>query len=89
MLLRTSKLAALSVTRSMGNRPTYGMGFLKLQDRNGNPLKDKPLTTLSQNDLASFLAEIVKEHPELTALIETWPTLSADFRAAILRIVGD
>jgi hypothetical protein len=33
------------------------------------------------------LAPIVETHPELTELIERWPHLSPDLRAAILRMV--
>jgi len=55
---------------------------------NGKSLVDKPLTDFPENDLASFLAQIVREHPDLSTLIEAWPVLSGDIRTAILRIAG-
>jgi hypothetical protein len=37
--------------------------------------------------LARFLAPIIEEHPDLATLIEAWPKLSPELRAAILRMV--
>ena len=56
----------------------------KRQDAKG--ITDTALTESTGNDLALFLAQIVQEDPDLTKLIEAWPTLSKDIRAAILRL---
>jgi len=38
--------------------------------------------------LAEFLAQIVRQHPELAGLIERWPNVAVELRAAILRMVA-
>jgi hypothetical protein len=49
---------------------------------------DKELTQPPENDLASFLAHIVKNHPELVNLIEAWPDLSPELRVGIVKMVS-
>jgi hypothetical protein len=44
-------------------------------------------TARRKNDLARFLAPIIEEHPDLVTLVEVWPSLSPELRAAILRMV--
>jgi hypothetical protein len=34
------------------------------------------------------LALIVENHPELTTLIEAWPDISSELRAAIFRMIS-
>jgi hypothetical protein len=34
------------------------------------------------------LAQILKDHPELATLIEAWPDVSPELRAAILRMIS-
>jgi hypothetical protein len=38
--------------------------------------------------LALRLARTAEKHPDLAELIDRWPKLSAEIRAAILRIAG-
>jgi hypothetical protein len=37
--------------------------------------------------LAFSLARVVQEHPELTQLIDAWPSLAPELRAAFLKMV--
>ena len=74
--------------KANGRIQTDNPWFTKPSGENGKPRRNKVLTNTSENDLASFLAQIIQEHPELSALIETWPALSKEIRTAILRIIG-
>jgi hypothetical protein len=38
-------------------------------------------------DIDTDLSQILKNHPELAKLIETWPDVSPELRAAILRMI--
>jgi len=55
---------------------------------NANPIIEQELTASSEIDLAEFLAQIVRQHPELAGLIERWPNVAPELRAAILRMVA-
>ncbi len=55
---------------------------------NHNSIVQQELTASSEIDLAEFLAQIVRQHPELAGLIERWPNVAVELRAAILRMVA-
>jgi hypothetical protein len=44
------------------------------------------VTQSSENDLADLLASVVNNHPDLTKLIEAWPTLRPAIKEYILLI---
>jgi len=60
--------------------------FTKPDAENAKCLAQTEVTQSSENDLADFLASIIKNHPELTKLIEAWPQLHRVVRAHILLI---
>ena len=70
---------------AVGFEPTNN-GFANRRRDKRKRLSDNHLAQTTKPVLASCLAQIVQDHPELTTLIEVWPTLSEDVRAAILRI---
>ena len=48
---------------------------------------DKALTKQAETVLASCLAQIVQEYPELARLLEAWPDLPEHIKAAIKALV--
>jgi len=72
---------------AVGFEPTNN-GFANRRLDNCKSLSRNYLAQVPKPDLASCLAQIVQDHPELTTLIEAWPALSTDIRTAILRIAG-
>jgi len=55
---------------------------------NDNPRLKQEVMSASETDLACFLAPILKNHPELSAMIEAWPDLAPELRAALLRMIS-
>jgi hypothetical protein len=51
------------------------------------PISDTPGAECGARD-ALGLPRIIKNHPELTKLIEAWPDVSLDLRAAILKMIS-
>ena len=47
----------------------------------------KELTHIDHSSLASYLASLVEKHPELAAIIDSWPELSNAHRDAIIAMV--
>lgn len=60
--------------------------FTKPDAENAKCLAETEVTQPSKNDLADFLASVVKKHPDLTKLIEAWPTLRPAIKQCILLI---
>ncbi len=52
-----------------------------------SPFEEKTYES-TEGNLASCLAQIVEEHPNLARLIEVWSKLAEDTRAEILRFAG-
>ena len=68
---------------------THNLRIDSPPSENCNSLSKQPLTSDHQNDLASILAQIVRQHPELGGLIERWPNVAPELRAAILRMISE
>ncbi len=54
---------------------------------NPKSLPNTPLTENLKNDLASCLALLNAEQPDLAAVVRAWPGLSADVKAKIKRLI--
>jgi hypothetical protein len=70
-----------------GKIRTCDLRFRKPRPENPKGLTDTALTDTHRTDLASGLAQIIREHPELSKLVQVWPTLPQGARAAILQMI--
>jgi len=61
--------------------------FTKPKHKIPNILDNQVLTNSPETDLASYLALVVERYPELVELVRAWPSLSAEVRKIILKIV--
>jgi len=61
--------------------------FTKPEHKTSNSGATKELIENAESDLASYLAQIVQECPDLVSLIEAWPKLSLELRRAIAKMV--
>ena len=71
----------------MGFEPTDN-GFANRRPEHPNDLSRQHLAQSTEGDLALRLARVVRQHPELSTLIEAWPALSAEAREAVLQAAG-
>ncbi len=72
--------------KANGRIRTDNPWFTKPDAENAKCLAETKVTQSPENDLAEFLASVVKNHPDLTKLIEAWPKLHEAVRAHILLI---
>jgi hypothetical protein len=55
--------------------------------KNDKPLKNQELTENPENDLACFLALLAEKDADLALVVERWPGLPENIKAAIKALV--
>ena len=61
-------------------------GVEPLSGKSEGPV-NKTLTTNAENDLARYSADFRRNEPDLQAVIEAWPGLTADAKEQIKRLI--
>jgi len=61
--------------------------FTKPEPENHKSFSDKALTESDQNDLAENLALLTAKYPDLALVVERWPNLPENIKAAITTLV--
>jgi len=76
-----------AVLKANGRIRTDNHWFTKPESKTPKSFENQSLTKTPEIDLASHLAQIIQQHPELAKVIDTWPTLSEEQKRIILKIL--
>jgi hypothetical protein len=85
LIVFTSLLIVIKeIEKANGRIRTDNHWFTKPEHNTPKSTGSQALTKTGGSDLASYLALIVQEHPDLSTPIEAWPKLSVDLQRAIV-----